>query len=113
MNIECIAPVGDQCGEAATWVAEQRMLYWTDVNRFLVHRLQPEDRSVRTWQFDEPCVALFPTTEHGILFLALGSRIIRWCPETDEREDLEFRLEGWPGSRLNDGRAGPGGEILI
>lgn len=112
-SIRCVAPVGDQCGEAATWVPEENALYWTDVNRFLVHRLRIADSSVVTWHFDEPCVALFLTTRPGVLILALGSKLIVWTPARDERADLGFAMDGWPKVRFNDGRPGPGGEIWI
>lgn len=112
-DIECVAPAGDQCGEAATWVPEEHALYWTDVNRFLVHRLRLPSRAVETWQFDEPCVALFLTDTPGTLLLALGSKIIRWQPASDRRAGMGFELDDWPTVRLNDGRPGPGGEIWI
>ncbi len=109
----CEAPTGDQCGEAATWVPEENALYWTDVNRFLVHRLDAVEHTVATWLFDEPCVALFLTDSPGTLLLALGSRIIRWEPQRDRRADTGFRLDDWPQVRLNDGRPGPDGKIWI
>lgn len=105
--------MGDQCGEAATWVPNEGALYWTDVNRFLVHRLEPGSGAVRTWHFDEPCVALYRTDVPGTLLLAIASKIIRWQPETDTREDFGFALADWPNARLNDGRPGPCGEIWI
>ncbi len=110
---KCVAPTGDQCGEAATWVPEEGALYWTDVNRFLVHRLAPSTGAVTTWHFDEPCVALFLTNEVGVLLLALGSKIIRWRPATDTRDNSVFVLPSWPDVRLNDGRPGPDGRIWI
>ncbi|XOV90601.1 MAG: SMP-30/gluconolactonase/LRE family protein [Pseudomonadota bacterium] len=112
-RVVCVAPVGNQCGEAATWVPDEGVLYWTDVNRFLVHRLTPASGAVETWYFDEPCVALFLTDQPGVLLLAIGSKVIRWEPATDERRDFGFSLEGWPEVRLNDGRPGPGGEAWI
>lgn len=108
-----VAPVGDQCGEAATWSPQEGVLYWTDVNRFLVHRLMPSTGAVETWIFDEPCVALFLTDRPGTLLLALGSRILVWQPETDSRHDFGFALDSWPEARLNDGRPGPAGELWI
>jgi sugar lactone lactonase YvrE len=113
MALTCVAPVGDQCGEAATWSVAEQALYWTDVNRFLVHRLDVASGSVRSWQFDEPCVGLFLTDQPGALLLALGSRLIVWRPDTDDRGDFGFAETGWPAVRLNDGRAGPIGEIWI
>lgn len=112
-DLQCVAPAGDQCGEAATWVPEEKALYWTDVNRFLIHRMRIPSRAVETWQFEEPCVALFLTNIEGVLLVALGSRIIRWQPSNDQRTDFGFRLSEWPEVRLNDGRPGPGGEVWI
>lgn len=112
-RIRCIAPVGDRCGEAATWNEEDNVLYWSDVNRFLVHALDAQTDSVRSWFFDEPVVALSLTEKRDELLVALGSRLILWNKRTDARRDHGFRCAGWPDVRLNDGRAGPGGEFWI
>ncbi len=109
----CVAPVANDCGEAALWLAEEGAVYWTDVSGFLVQRLTVATGAVRFWMFEEPCVALMPTDRSGVLLLALGSRLVEWQPETGEMRDQGFGLEGWPDVRLNDGRAGPGGELWI
>jgi hypothetical protein len=49
----CVAPTGDVCGEGAVWHAADDAVYWTDINRFLIHRFTPADQSVRTWFFHE------------------------------------------------------------
>ncbi len=54
----CIAPVGDWCGEAPVWCAEEQAVYWSDINRFLIHRLNVRRGSVKSWMFDEPVTAL-------------------------------------------------------
>ena len=38
----CIVPAGDVCGEAATWDAAANRIYWTDINRFLLHSHDPD-----------------------------------------------------------------------
>ena len=111
-RLRCVAPVGDRCGEAATWSAQEGALYWCDVNRFLIHRLDAEER-VRTWFFDEPVTALSLTETPGELLVALASRLILWRPADDSRRDHGFRLPGWPSARLNDGRAAPNGDFWI
>lgn len=112
-EVTCVAPAGDRCGEGAIWSAGEKAVYWTDINRFLVHRYDTESASVRTWLFDEPCVALAQTSENGRLLLALGSKLIWWWPATDRRQDQGFRLSGWPRVRLNDGRADPLGNFWV
>jgi len=112
-EVRCVAPVGDRCGEAATWCENDRVLYWSDVNRFLIHAFDERTQSVKSWYFDEPVVALSLTERDDELLVALGSRLILWNRRTDARRDQGFRCAGWPDVRLNDGRAGPLGEFWI
>ncbi|SEP70839.1 gluconolactonase [Faunimonas pinastri] len=109
----CLAPVGDVCGEAALWCEAENALYWTDVNRFLIHRIKLADNSVQSWFFDEPVVSLALTDRDGTLLVAIGSRLLFWEPATDARRDHGFRLPGWPNVRLNDGRPDPLGNFWI
>ncbi len=112
-ELVCVAPVGDRCGEGAVWSADEASLYWTDINRFLIHRYDEATRAVRTWLFDEPVVAISLTREDGRLLVALGSKLIWWWPETDRQEDHGFVLPGSPRVRLNDGRADPLGNFWV
>lgn len=111
--LECLVPAGDRVGEGAVWSAGERAVYWTDINRFLIHRLDTGTRSLRSWFFDEPVVALALTTQDGRLLVALGSRLIYWWPATDRREDFGFSLPGSPRVRLNDGRPDPNGNFWV
>lgn len=109
----CVAPVGDRCGEGPVWHHGEQALYWTDINRFLIHRFDPCDRSVKSWFFDEPVTTIVLTGRDNMLAVALGSRIILWSPLSDERREHGFRLSGWPAVRLNDGRADPRGSLWL
>lgn len=111
-RLRCVAPVGNKCGEAATWSPDEQALYWCDVNRFLIHRLDAEQR-VASWFFDEPVTALSLTEEPGTWLVALASRLILWRPADDSRRDHGFRLPEHPTARLNDGRAAPNGDFWI
>jgi sugar lactone lactonase YvrE len=112
-EVVCIAPLGDRCGEAPLWHAEQRALYWADVNRGLIHRYDEATASVRSWLFDEAVTALALTNRDDYLAVALASRVIVWRPATNERMDQGFYLPGAPAVRLNDGRADPRGSFWI
>jgi sugar lactone lactonase YvrE len=109
----CVAPTGDKTGEGAVWHAAHAAVYWTDINRFLIHRFTPANRCVRTWLFDEPVTALVLTDRDDVLAVILGSRVILWEPASDSRIDHSFRLEGWPKVRLNDGRADLRGSLWV
>lgn len=112
-SIVCVAPVGDRCGEGPVWHAEEQALYWTDVNRFLIHRFDERERAVKFWFFDEPVTAIALTNQNDTLAVALGSRLILWNSSTDQRRDHRFRLDRWPAVRFNDGRPDPRGSLWL
>lgn len=109
----CVAPTGDVCGEGAVWHAVHQAVYWTDINRFLIHRFTPADQNVRTWFFEEPVTALTLTDYPEMLAVILGSSVILWEPATDTRHKPILCLEGWPKVRLNDARVDPRGSLWI
>ncbi|MFT0892836.1 SMP-30/gluconolactonase/LRE family protein [Pseudochelatococcus sp. G4_1912] len=112
-KVHCVAPAGDRCGEGAVWHPSEKAVYWTDINRFLIHRYDEETDAVNSWFFDEPVVALALTERDDTLLVALASRLILWEPQTDVRRDHGFTLNGWPKVRLNDGRADPLGNFWV
>jgi sugar lactone lactonase YvrE len=109
----CVAPTGDVCGEGAVWHAAHSAVYWTDINRFLIHRYTLADQCVRTWFFDEPVTALALTDRDELLVVVLGSGVILWEPASDIRQKAIYQLEGWPAVRLNDARADPRGSLWV
>ena len=113
MELDCVAPMGDITGEGAVWSAAEACVYWTDINRFLVHRMSVGDRSVRTWFFDEPAVAVALTDQPGVLLVALATRILLWTPADDERQVDRSAALGAGAVRFNDARPCPRGTLLI
>lgn len=109
--LRCVAPVGDVTGEGAVWSAAEGCLWWTDINRFLVHRMEADGR-VATWHFDEPATALALTDRPGTLLVALASRLVLWRPADGGQETLAT-LPGWPSVRFNDGRPDPLGRMVV
>jgi hypothetical protein len=75
-KFHCVALVADWCGEAPLWSAALKALYWTDINRCLIHRITPEDEQVPTWRFSEPVTALALTTNECLLVVVLESRLV-------------------------------------
>lgn len=112
-EIICVAPTGDVCGEAATFSADENRIYWVDINRFLVHQMSLETKTVSSHFFDEPVVALSLTDQPGRLLVALASKLIFLDPATDVREALGVELDGFPKVRFNDGRTDPLGNFWV
>jgi sugar lactone lactonase YvrE len=109
----CMVPAGDWTGEAAIWKEDEKSIYWVDINRFLIHRLDVENNCTRSWHFDEPPTALALTDRPDTLVVAAASRAILWKPLSDQHVDLSAPLVDWPDVRLNDGGAGPDGRFWV
>jgi sugar lactone lactonase YvrE len=109
----CVAPTADRCGEGIVWHSEHAALYWTDINRFLVHRFELGTESVRTWFFEQPVTAVVRTDRDDTLAVVLGSKVVLWKPEQDARSEHGFTLKAWPRARLNDARADPRGSLWV
>lgn len=109
----CVVPAGDACGEGILWDAGSQSVYWTDINRFLVHRYSPAEQTQRTWFFSEPVTCVLATSHKGLLALVKGSGVCLWEPATDHRHDPLFALPGWPRVRCNDAGVDPGGRIWV
>lgn len=112
-DIRILVSAGDRCGEGIIWAEAENSLYWTDVNRFLIHRFNIATRAYYEWRFDQPVVALSLTSKPDTLLVSLGSRILLWNPATDLRVEHGFGLGEWPDMRLNDGRTDPTGNFWV
>jgi sugar lactone lactonase YvrE len=110
-TIRCVVPAGDICGEGAVWHPEQSALYWTDINRFLIHRFDPASQFTCTWIFDEPITSVNLTTDPGLLLLVMGSQVAFWTPRNHPHVEPLFRLAEWPHMRFNDARVDPRGSL--
>lgn len=110
---QCIVPAGDRCGEGVVWHRAEQAVYWTDINRFLIHRLDTASGTVKSWFFDEPATTIGLTDRAGTLIVALGSKVILWQPEADRRSDFARPEPNSPAARLNDGRPDPHGDLIV
>jgi len=110
---KCCAPTGDRCGEGVLWHSEEQAVYWTDINRFLIHRYDSVNGSVKSWQFEEPVTTILPTNRADTLAVCLGSRILLWEPASDARRPQGFTLPNWPAVRLNDAGVDPRGSLWV
>ncbi len=109
----CIAATGDRCGEGILSLQATQCVYWTDINRFLVHRYNVGSAEVKSWFFSEPVTCVLPTNRKGSLLLVLGSGAMLWEPERDVRHEQFFTLPGWPFVRCNDAAIDPRGDLWI
>lgn len=110
-GIRCLAATGDVCGEGCVWHPQQNAVFWTDINRGLLHRLEIKSGHVETWRFDQPVTAVALTNRPELLILVLGGRIVLWDTRTHREADGLFHLPEWPDVRCNDARVDPAGVL--
>jgi sugar lactone lactonase YvrE len=110
-DICCIAATSDICGEGVVWHPEEAAIYWTDINRRLLHRYTLTNSSVDTWQFEQPVTAVALTNDPEQLLIVLGGSVILWHTKSCCRTATLFQLPSWPATRCNDARVGPDGAL--
>jgi sugar lactone lactonase YvrE len=110
-RIRCLATTQDVCGEGCVWHPQQNAVFWTDINRGLLHRHSLDTGTIETWRFDQPVTAVVLTTYDAVLVLVLGGRIVAWDSGTHQIIDVLFRLPDWPAVRCNDARVDPAGVL--
>jgi sugar lactone lactonase YvrE len=109
----CIAPTGDHCGEGILWDAATEAIYWTDINRFLVHRYTIADGALKTWFFPEPVTCVLSTDRKQTFALVLSSGVCLWEADRDLRHPPLFSLPGLPFVRCNEAGVSPDGNIWV
>lgn len=112
-KICCVAPAGDICGEGAVWHPEEKALYWTDINRFLIHRFVPEKDATFSWIFDEPVTSMNLTTDPHRLLVVFASRVGLWSAPTHPHVETLFTLPTAPEMRCNDAGVDPRGALWV
>ena len=90
-----------------------RRVYWVDINRFLIHRFDPQTGNVRTLVLRRAGDRARPHRPADTLVVALGSKVILWQPANDARADFANPERNWPRVRLNDGRPDPAGNFWV
>ena len=99
----CILDAGALIAESPVWCPEEQALYWTDIHKPAVNRLDPTTGASRSWAMSAPVGCLALRSGGGIITAgAFGFAFLD--PETGAVEKLHDPEPDQPDSRLNDGR---------
>ena len=109
LELDRVAETQDVCGEGVVWHPQSNAVFWTDINRGLLHRFV--GGAVKTWHFDQPVTAVLLTSDEQRLLLVLGGRIVVWDIASEAVVDTLFTLPEWPSVRCNDARVDPAGVL--
>lgn len=103
---------GDTLGEGITWCERAQALYWTDITRAVLHRLQPASGRLDRWPMPERLASFALCAADGWLLLALASRLALFCLADGRIEPLHAVEPELP-TRCNDGACDRQGRFVF
>ncbi|WP_299004241.1 SMP-30/gluconolactonase/LRE family protein [uncultured Shewanella sp.] len=98
-------------GECPRWDEKNQVLYWTDINRYQLHRFDPVAKTDEYLTFNEE-IGCFSLRPYGGFILAMRSGFYLtsgWHTQVEKICDPEAHLKQ---NRLNDGRCDAAGRFL-
>lgn len=100
-------------GEGPRWHAGERLLYWVDIHRNELHRLDPETGADSVRTFAAP-VGCFAFRQGGGLILAMADGFATLSDWDAEPQPFGAQiLAGLPHQRFNDGCTDPAGRFWV
>lgn len=103
MDIRRIGTTTDLLGESCVWSAAEQALYWVDIRRPALRRLNHADGRVDSFDMPELAGAVC-LREGGGVMVALLDSIARFDPATASLEKVAHAPETFPHIRFNDSR---------
>lgn len=110
---EVAVPCGCILGEGALWDHRTGTLLWVDIERHAVWRWRPSGGDPRETRVGEPVGFVALTEDHDIVIAGLKSGLARLHLFGGEVQPLLDPEPDLPGNRINDGTAGPHGELYF
>lgn len=102
--------VGAQLGEGPVWVERDQALWFTDIKKRQIHRLDPASGERASWEAPEQVGFLFPARSGGFV-AGLQSGLFRFDTGSGEFALLQRVEPDRPTNRLNDGVVDPEGRL--
>ena len=102
----------DILGESPLWDDEAQVLWWVDIRRPALRRLDYASGHIETWPMPDlvGCIAL---CDDGRLLIALPERIAAFEPRTGSFATVAVPPTRIPGHRFNDGRCDRQGRFWV
>jgi sugar lactone lactonase YvrE len=102
--------LGAELGEGPVWVERDSALWFTDIKRRKIHRLDPASGDKRSWDAPEQVGFVLPARSGGFV-AGLQSGLHRFDEASGGFERIAEVEPELPGNRLNDGVVDPAGRL--
>ena len=103
---------GNQLGEGIVWCKRAQALYWTDIQRATLYRLDPASGMLEHWSMPERLASFALCEADGWLLLALASRLALFRLADGRLHDLQMVEPELP-TRCNDGACDRQGRFVF
>ena len=115
MAMTSLVRVGDQTdilGESPLWNEQEQALYWVDIRRPAIRRLDHASGRIDTWSMPD-LVGSIAFADDGRLVVALPEYIALYDTSTRSLEPIARPLTRIPDHRFNDGRCDRQGRFWV
>jgi len=101
--VECLSDTRDKLGESPIWIEKENSIYWVDIKRFLIHKLDIINNHKSSWTFRESigCIA-YINENHFIAGTKRGFKFINL--ESNELTSIIDPEPNYINNRFNDGK---------
>lgn len=110
MEVRRIGTTFDLLGESCVWSTREQALYWVDIRKPALRRLNFSDGRVDTFDMPE-MVGAVGLREGGGVMLALQESIAHFDPSTSSLERVAYASDVFSNIRFNDSRVDPQGRF--
>lgn len=110
--MDVLLEAGNTLGEGIVWCDRAQALYWTDIQRATLFRLQPADGRLEQWPMPERLASFALCEADGWLLLALASRLAFFRLADGHLHALHAIEPGLP-TRCNDGACDRQGRFVL
>ena len=110
MRAELILDAKATLGEGAIWNQKEKMLYWIDIEKGILHEFNPVSAEDKLFNLDKRIGTVVPSEKGGLL-VALEDGIYHYNIITDSISFIVNPDENSSEIRFNDGKCDPAGRL--
>src|SRR5260370_19395085 len=101
-TVDCVLDIGAELSECPVWCGRSQRLYWVDIPKGTLNRLDPATSRNDSWQMGEPIGSFALCETEGEVLVALKSGIYRQGLATGHRDLIADPEAHLPDNRIND-----------
>ena len=111
LEAQLLMDTRSKLGEGAIWHPEEKMLYWMDIENFLLYKYNPKTNENTKFDMGQRIGTVVPAT-NGKLIVALMDGIYSFDPITGSKTLMSQPYQD-TNLRLNDGKCDPSGRFWV